>query len=49
MVELLREASPALQAQLLETFRNLLLGSAAVSLLGLVAAVALPNRELRGH
>ena len=42
------EASAAVQAQLLETFRHLLLGSAAVSLLGLSAALALPDRELRG-
>lgn len=43
------QASAAVQAQLLQTFRNLLLGSAAVSLLGLSAALALPNRELRGR
>ena len=43
------QASAAVQAQLLQNFRNLLLGSASVSLLGLSAALALPNRELRGR
>lgn len=43
------EASLQVQAELSVTFRNLLLGSASISLLGLAAAVALPNRELRGH
>ncbi|HDS1756495.1 MDR family MFS transporter [Pseudomonas sp. M5] len=43
------EADPATQARLLETFRHLLLGSATVALLGLVAAVALPDRQLRGR
>ncbi|MDD0974435.1 MDR family MFS transporter [Pseudomonas fontis] len=43
------EATAAVQLELLSTFRNLLLGSAAVSLLGLSAALALPNGELRGH
>nr|WP_256675663.1 MDR family MFS transporter [Pseudomonas sp. R5(2019)] len=39
----------ALRAELLITFRHLLLGSAAVSLLGLAAAIAMPNRILRGR
>ena len=43
------EASLQVQAELSVTFRNLLLGSASISLLGLAAALALPNRELRGH
>lgn len=43
------EATLEVQAQLSETFRHLLLGSAAISLLGLAAAIALPNRELRGR
>lgn len=43
------EASLAVQAELSVTFRNLLLASASISLLGLAAALALPNRELRGH
>lgn len=43
------EADPATQARLLQTFRHLLLGSAAVAMLGLVAAVALPDRQLRGR
>jgi len=43
------EADPATQARLLETFRYLLLGSAAVALLGLMAALALPDRQLRGR
>ncbi|MCU1721147.1 MDR family MFS transporter [Pseudomonas sp. 5P_5.1_Bac1] len=43
------EANLAVQAELSVTFRNLLLGSAAISLFGLAAALALPNRELRGH
>ena len=42
------EASLQVQAELSVTFRNLLLGSASISLLGLAAALALPNRELRG-
>ncbi|WP_336332030.1 MDR family MFS transporter [Pseudomonas putida] len=37
------------QGRLLETFRQLLMGSALIALLGLVAAVALPDRQLRGH
>lgn len=43
------EASLQVQAELSVTFRNLLLGSASISLLGLAAALALPNRELRGR
>lgn len=43
------EPSPQIQVELLETFRNLLLGSALVSLFGLTAALALPDRQLRGH
>jgi len=43
------EADPATQARLLTTFRHLLLGSAAVALLGLMAALALPDRQLRGR
>lgn len=35
--------------QLLKVFRQVLLGSAAVALLALAAAVALPDRQLRGH
>ncbi len=47
----LKAAGPSatLQAELLLTFRQLLLGSAAVSLLGLTAALALPDRQLRGR
>ncbi|MEJ5862400.1 MDR family MFS transporter [Pseudomonas farsensis] len=37
------------QGRLLETFRHLLLGSAGVALLGLLAALALPDKQLRGH
>ncbi|PMZ49086.1 MFS transporter, partial [Pseudomonas sp. GW247-3R2A] len=37
------EAQNALRAELLLTFRHLLMVSAAVSLLGLAAAVAMPN------
>jgi len=43
------EADTATQARLLATFRHLLLGSAAVALLGLMAALALPDRQLRGR
>ncbi|WP_404944404.1 MDR family MFS transporter [Pseudomonas vranovensis] len=43
------EPTAAMQAELLLTFRNLLLGSATVSLLGLTAALALPDRQLRGR
>jgi hypothetical protein len=38
-----------LRAELLMTFKNLLLVSAAVSLLGLAAAIAMPNAVLRGR
>ncbi|CAI3808792.1 Multidrug resistance protein 3 [Pseudomonas sp. MM223] len=37
------------QGRLLETFRHLLMGSALIAVLGLVAAVALPDRQLRGR
>ncbi|WP_019472696.1 MDR family MFS transporter [Pseudomonas sp. S13.1.2] len=37
------------QGRLTETFRQLLMGSGLVALLGLVAAVALPDRQLRGR
>ncbi|WP_449431372.1 MDR family MFS transporter [Pseudomonas putida] len=43
------EADPLTQARLLETFRHLLMGSAAVALLGLLVALALPDRQLRGR
>jgi EmrB/QacA subfamily drug resistance transporter len=43
------EAQNALRAELLLTFRHLLMVSAAVSLLGLAAAIAMPNRVLRGR
>ncbi|WGO94699.1 MDR family MFS transporter [Pseudomonas viciae] len=43
------EAQDALRQALQTTFRDLLLISAAVSLLGLAAAVAMPNRLLRGR
>lgn len=39
----------ALRAELLLTFRHLLMVSAAVSLLGLAAAIAMPNQLLRGR
>ncbi|WP_313597798.1 MDR family MFS transporter [Pseudomonas sp.] len=42
-------AQDALRAELAVTFRHLLLVSAAVSLLGLAAAMAMPNRLLRGR
>ncbi|MGC1333622.1 MAG: MDR family MFS transporter [Pseudomonas sp.] len=42
-------AQEALREKLLETFRLLLLGSAAVSVLGLAAALAMPNNVLRGR
>ncbi|MCW2269967.1 EmrB/QacA subfamily drug resistance transporter [Pseudomonas sp. JUb96] len=47
----LKAGEPSLQIQeeLTMTFRNLLLGSAMVSLLGLAAALALPDRQLRGR
>ncbi|MCS4066262.1 MULTISPECIES: MDR family MFS transporter [Pseudomonas] len=37
------------QGRLTETFRQMLIGSGLVALLGLVAAVALPDRQLRGR
>ncbi|BBH47838.1 MDR family MFS transporter [Pseudomonas sp. KU43P] len=40
---------PAMQVRLLDTFRHLLMGSAVASLLGLVAAAALPDKQLRGR
>ncbi|WP_145188054.1 MDR family MFS transporter [Pseudomonas sp. URMO17WK12:I11] len=40
---------PAVQQGLLETFRHLLLGSAAIAVLGLAAALLLPDRQLRGR
>jgi len=43
------DAQDALRAELLLTFRHLLMVSAAVSLLGLAAAIAMPNRVLRGR
>lgn len=42
-------ADPATQAHLLVTFRHLLMASAGVAVLGLIAAVALPDQQLRGH
>ncbi|KPA96861.1 hypothetical protein PF70_03119, partial [Pseudomonas asplenii] len=42
-------ARQALRAELLLTFRHLLLISAGVALLGLAAAIAMPNRVLRGR
>ncbi|MGE7992367.1 MDR family MFS transporter [Pseudomonas sp. NPDC089554] len=43
------EADPVSQAHLAQTFRDLLLASAGVAVLGLLAALALPDRQLRGH
>jgi hypothetical protein len=43
------EAQNALRAELLLTFRQLLTVSAVVSLLGLAAAIAMPNMLLRGR
>lgn len=43
------EPDPVTQMKLLETFRHLLLGSAGIALLGLLAALALPDRQLRGR
>ncbi|POG05850.1 MFS transporter [Pseudomonas putida] len=43
------EADPHTQMKLLETFRQLLLDSAGTALLGLLAALALPDRQLRGR
>ncbi len=37
------------QAHLTQTFSYLLLASAGVAVLGLVAALVLPDRQLRGH
>lgn len=42
-------AQKALRAELLSTFRHLFMASAAVSLLGLAAAIAMPDRLLRGR
>ena len=42
-------AQDALRGELLSTFRHLLMVSAAVSLLGLAAAIAMPNHLLRGR
>ncbi|WP_256816088.1 MULTISPECIES: MDR family MFS transporter [Pseudomonas] len=43
------EPDPLTQARLLETFRHLLMTSAVLSLLGLAAALAMPDRQLRGR
>jgi len=43
------EAQDALRQELKSTFRHLLWISAAISLLGLAAAVAMPNQLLRGR
>jgi EmrB/QacA subfamily drug resistance transporter len=43
------DTQDALRAELLLTFRHLLMVSAAVSLLGLAAAIAMPNMLLRGR
>ncbi|AVD84619.1 MFS transporter [Pseudomonas sp. SWI6] len=43
------EADAQTQARLLETFRQLLMGSALAAVLGLLAAIALPDRQLRGR
>lgn len=43
------EVDPGTQGRLLETFRQLLMGSAVVAVLGLLAALALPDRQLRGR
>ncbi|MNY59696.1 hypothetical protein D3C86_1961700 [compost metagenome] len=43
------DAQDALRAELLLTFRHLLIVSAVVSLLGLAAAIAMPNLLLRGR
>lgn len=37
------------QQHLLQTFRHVLIGSAAMALLGVAAALALPDRQLRGR
>ncbi|MCY1400166.1 hypothetical protein D9M71_152410 [compost metagenome] len=43
------EVQLALRGELTSTFRHLLLASAAISLLGLAAALALPDKILRGR
>ncbi|AWY40975.1 MFS transporter [Pseudomonas putida] len=43
------DAQTALRGELLLTFRHLLMVSAGVSLVGLAAAIAMPNRLLRGR
>ncbi|MFV3326473.1 MDR family MFS transporter [Pseudomonas sp. NY15372] len=43
------EPDPITQVRLMETFRLLLMTSAGLSLLGLVAAIAMPDRQLRGR
>ncbi|EKT4466044.1 MFS transporter [Pseudomonas putida] len=43
------EPDPITQARLMETFRLLLMISAGISLLGLVAAMVMPDRQLRGR
>ncbi|WP_317847984.1 MDR family MFS transporter [Pseudomonas sp. HTZ2] len=43
------EPAPLTQARLLRTFRHLLMTSAALSLLGLAAALVMPDRQLRGR
>ena len=43
------EPDPLTQARLLRTFRHLLMTSAALSLLGLAAALVMPDRQLRGR
>lgn len=42
-------ALDSLRSRLLMTFRHLLLVSAAISLLGLCAAIVMPNQVLRGR
>ncbi|NAT22626.1 MFS transporter, partial [Pseudomonas syringae pv. actinidifoliorum] len=42
-------ALETLRIELASTFRNLLITSAAISLLGLAAAAAMPNKLLRGR
>ena len=42
-------ALASLRAELLQTFRHLLIISAVISLLGLSAAIAMPNQVLRGR
>ncbi|MNW14267.1 hypothetical protein D3C71_2124390 [compost metagenome] len=43
------DAQLALRSELTSTFRHLLLASAAISLPGLAAALALPDKILRGR